>query len=121
MMVRMKTLFLYLIPLLMYASHRTIFIFYNSAGEILRAKQMDELQKDSAGLQDRDLTIHLINTATANSSIQKWHIDTTQPFTFILVGKDETEKLRSATPVSREKLFAVIDAMPMRRAEMRNN
>lgn len=41
-------------------------------------------------------------------------------FTVLLIGKDGGEKLRSRSPISPEKLNAVIDAMPMRKDEMRN-
>jgi hypothetical protein len=34
------------------------------------------------------------------------------------VGKDGGEKLSSSKPLAAEKLFATIDAMPMRRDEM---
>jgi len=40
-------------------------------------------------------------------------------FTAILVGKDGTVKHRTNTPVTPENLYALIDAMPMRRREMR--
>ena len=40
-------------------------------------------------------------------------------FAMILIGKDGGEKLRSADPIPAERLFATIDAMPMRRDEMR--
>ncbi len=40
-------------------------------------------------------------------------------FTTILVGKDGTEKYRTEEPVSAEEIFRRIDAMPMRRREMR--
>ena len=40
-------------------------------------------------------------------------------FAAILLGKDGGEKLRSATPISIERLNGTIDAMPMRRQEMR--
>jgi len=40
-------------------------------------------------------------------------------FASILVGKDGGVKLRSNAPVSAERLSNVIDAMPMRRREMR--
>ncbi len=40
-------------------------------------------------------------------------------FMVILVGKDGDEKLRQSTPLSAERLFDTIDAMPMRRREMR--
>ena len=40
-------------------------------------------------------------------------------FAAILVGKDGTEKLRHDAPIPAAKLFQTIDAMPMRRREMR--
>lgn len=36
-----------------------------------------------------------------------------------LIGKDGSVKLQSERPVSPEKLFGLIDSMPMRRAEMK--
>ena len=41
-------------------------------------------------------------------------------FAAVLVGKDGGEKFRSEGPVSPEVLFEIIDAMPMRRREMRD-
>jgi hypothetical protein len=41
-------------------------------------------------------------------------------FEILLIGKDGTVKLRSDQPVSSEDLFALIDSMPMRKREMRN-
>ena len=43
----------------------------------------------------------------------------TKSFSVVLIGKDGGEKLRRTTPLSPEELFAIVDAMPMRRAEMR--
>lgn len=40
-------------------------------------------------------------------------------FTALLIGKDGTVKRRFAQPVSTFELFTLIDAMPMRRREMR--
>ena len=40
-------------------------------------------------------------------------------FALVLVGKDGRRKLTSPRVVGREKLFTTIDAMPMRRQEMR--
>ena len=40
-------------------------------------------------------------------------------FSVVLIGKDGGEKLRRTTPLSPAELFAIVDAMPMRRAEMR--
>lgn len=40
-------------------------------------------------------------------------------FTAVLVGKDGGAKLRSAEPLGADRLFPVIDAMPMRQDEAR--
>ena len=40
-------------------------------------------------------------------------------FATVLVGRDGGEKFRSTEPVPAEKLFGLIDAMPMRRREIR--
>ena len=42
-----------------------------------------------------------------------------EPFTLVLIGKDGTEKFRSTKDVALSEIFAIIDAMPMRRQEMR--
>ena len=40
-------------------------------------------------------------------------------FAVVLVGKDGGEKFRAPAPVPMPKVFEIIDAMPMRREEMR--
>ncbi len=45
----------------------------------------------------------------------------TDRYVAVLVGKDGFEKLRAGQPILNETLFATIDAMPMRRQEMRRN
>jgi hypothetical protein len=39
--------------------------------------------------------------------------------TFVLIGKDGTEKLRK-TEIDLDEIFEVIDAMPMRKREMKD-
>lgn len=41
-------------------------------------------------------------------------------FAVTLIGKDGGEKLRRSTPLTPAELFAIVDAMPMRRAEMKS-
>ncbi len=115
----MKALLLTIIPFLMFSEHRHIYIFYSGKGNVLHTKQVEALYSDKPGLQDRDLQIHVYNTDTATAEAKQWRIDTNEPFTFLLVGKDGTEKLRSHQLVTNEKLFAIIDAMPMRKREMK--
>jgi hypothetical protein len=55
----------------------------------------------------------------ANDALRGRFGVTGNSFAAILVGKDGTEKLRHDAPVTAAKLFATIDAMPMRRREMR--
>jgi hypothetical protein len=40
-------------------------------------------------------------------------------FTVLLIGKDGGVKLRSATPLTADRIFGTIDSMPMRQQEMR--
>jgi len=42
-------------------------------------------------------------------------------FSIVLIGKDGGEKLRRTKPLTPAELFALVDAMPMRRAEMRES
>ena len=44
---------------------------------------------------------------------------TPDKFTVIVIGKDGTDKLRTHKAVTAEKLFSLIDAMPMRQSEMK--
>jgi hypothetical protein len=62
------------------------------------------LEAVSAGLQERDLRIVTQTGATV--------------FRVRLIGKDGGVKLDRSAPVDAPTLFALIDAMPMRRAEM---
>jgi hypothetical protein len=82
------------------------------------------LSKHQAGLQDRDMEIIYL---PMDKALQEDKTFLSQQFNIgpddfysILIGKDGTEKLRSTTPMETEKLFGTIDAMPMRRREMRN-
>jgi hypothetical protein len=40
-------------------------------------------------------------------------------FSVVLIGKDGGEKLRRSTPLAPADLFAIVDVMPMRQAEMK--
>ena len=41
-----------------------------------------------------------------------------EPFEVVLIGLDGGVKLRKESPLSKEDLYAIIDGMPMRRAEL---
>lgn len=118
--IYMKIVLLHLLLLLMYPGKRGLFIFYNQLGAVLKNKQLAELEKDRNGLEERDIIIHLFEKDSAKDKVKEYHIRAAKAFTIILIGKDGGEKLRFDSVLSTKKLFAAIDAMPMRKAEMKN-
>ncbi|MCJ2138049.1 DUF4174 domain-containing protein [Methylobacterium sp. J-026] len=77
---------------------------------------------DSArdGLAERDLVVLEAVGAGAEAQALRARLDlSAEGFRAVLIGKDGGAKLSSATPIAPARLFATIDAMPMRRAEMR--
>lgn len=99
-------------------NYREIWIFSADAGNASFISQKSMLT-DAPGLKERDIQVHEIFGLKSNESIFKKYKASTQNFTFILIGKDGGEKLRANEPVSLEKLYTTIDAMPMRKDEMK--
>jgi hypothetical protein len=87
-------------------------------------KQQQILQAQPAGLQDRDMEVMYILTdeiSAENKNYLAEQFNIRQSgFYAILIGKDGGEKLRSQKPMETGLIFGTIDAMPMRRQEMRN-
>lgn len=100
-------------------STRDIYIFSAEPGNASFIAQKSILI-NAAGLKERDIRVHEIVGLKANESIFKKYKASAQNFTFILFGKDSGEKLRASEPVSLEKLYKTIDAMPMRKNEMKS-
>ena len=98
-----------------WANHRMVLVFGNNP--MLVQQQLAALQKDSSGLAERDLIVKQVKPG--ESLYQTYHIIPNEPFTVILIGKDGGEKFRSSSILSTSNLFAMIDAMPMRQAEIR--
>lgn len=105
--------------------NRILLVFTEDQGNTQYQVQKEVWQLDKAGLEERDLlTFEIISGSSSDFSDEDIQFlqDTflpTSPFTLILIGKDGTEKLRSTQLLSNEKLFAIIDAMPMRKEEMK--
>jgi hypothetical protein len=117
-------LFLFLIFFLMmlintmaqYTDKRQVLIFGPAKGTQVMA-QWALLEKDSAGLRERDMFVLL--AAGEKALYQKFGVAAAEPFLILLVGKDGGEKYRSKELTNAQQLFGLVDAMPMRRAEMR--
>ncbi|MEM8890722.1 MAG: DUF4174 domain-containing protein [Bacteroidota bacterium] len=112
--------------------HRLVLLITPDENENLLQRQIDILSEDKAGLKERKLQIIHIKPAEARLllpepgklSLKKSDFERFKPgespFSFILIGLDGGVKLRRNEVVSREYLYARIDGMPMRRAEMRS-
>ena len=82
---------------------------------------MDSFAKFKKGMAERDILIEQFCLTAANRNkfiTHKIAIDT--GFTLILVGRDGGEKFRSTKLVSATTIFGIVDAMPMRIQEIKN-
>lgn len=101
--------------------NRRLLVFAPSANHKTYAQQRDLLEVHRAASGDRDLlAVSFFEDGSEESAAARSRLDVEDgAFTAVLVGKDGGEKFRSAEPVLPEKLFDLIDAMPMRRREIR--
>lgn len=94
-----------------------VLLFFVPAEEDAEWREQQQIfATDKQGLKERDLVFYKIEAQ--DELWQKYRVATEQ-FTAILVGKDGTEKLRQNEPLALARLYATIDAMPMRQREMR--
>ncbi len=110
---------------------RVVLIFAPNIKHQFLLKQTALLDKEKAGVLERDIVVlsFVYDQFVRVNNAVKPHL-ATRPFyqyfrvepneySVILFGKDGTEKLRQNTPLSINKLFSVIDAMPMRQEEIK--
>lgn len=81
------------------------------------ARQRELLAGHEAGISDRDLRVEY--PGRSPEARERYGVAASE-YAVILVGRDGGEKLRRASPISAEELFATIDEMPMRRRELRD-
>ncbi len=110
---------------------RVILLFAPEADYPNLLAQLDTLAREEAGMRERHLVTYQVLPAggkqpsgkaleadDARSLRRRFRINA-EDFVFLLIGKDGGSKLReSNATVSLERLFGLIDQMPMRRAEM---
>lgn len=113
---------------------RPVVLFASRADQETYREQLDNLREHASGVEERHIAIFRVvglgeerelsgqgpdgalEASEAQALVERFEPD--RPFTFVLVGKDTGEKLRSRDLVSIDKLFGTIDAMPMRQREM---
>ena len=111
--------------------NRPLIIFSPSQTSPELERQRLIIQDDIVGFRDRDMVVLEIVGETvqnrlgvrANASaaaFRQYYKVNRQQFRVFLIGKDGGIKLRSASAIRANRLFNLIDAMPMRKNEMRN-
>lgn len=96
-------------------NERQLLIFGKEAYPVLVQQQVALLNKESMGIKERDIVVTVVET---DNPIRKKYAVKQGVFMVLLVGKDGTEKYRTTQLVLSQQLFALVDAMPMRQAEM---
>ena len=111
---------------------RVILVFASDMQDSNLQTQLQFFEKNLDGLKERKLTVYQItpNTLKKNSvnffeknfkeNLYQKYKPNKNEFTFILIGLDGGEKMRSTKVVSLAKLFGEIDSMPMRQWEIKN-
>lgn len=113
--------------------NRLLLIFAPNQDSRDYEEQMEELNSSEEGMRDRDMRVfHLFRDGSSFGDEQyltdnsvdalynKFKVESGS-FVVLLIGKDGTEKLRKSGLLKTDKLFALIDSMPMRQREMRND
>lgn len=98
-----------------FSSNRQLLIFGKEENQLFVQKQLQLLDSATDGVKER--AIKTIVLEKDSPLLRKYQVKPGQ-FTIILIGKDGTEKYRTNKLLQIQDLFAIIDAMPMRKAEM---
>ena len=101
-----------------YASERQLLLFGMEKNPAIVDRQIQLLKVEFKAVKDRSLVITVV--PKNDPRVVKYGINSDQ-FTILLIGKDNMEKHRSNTILPADQLFAIIDAMPMRKTEMRSS
>ena len=99
---------------------RVLVISAPASGDPALRAQRDALGAHRGGLTERDLVVLEVVGDSAEARHLRAELGLPPGASrAVLVGKDGGAKLTSDEPIPPQKLFATIDAMPMRRDEMR--
>ncbi len=104
-----------------WSNKRHLYIFGLDKNAIPVERQLELLSADKQGCEEREMEIILVPDSPLRDFLQKKYQYTGDAFMLVLVGKDGYEKFRSQSIVKPEVLFSIIDAMPIRKYEIRSN
>lgn len=111
--------------------NRVLLVLSPTTGSGCVARQREALASAQAGLRERGVVVIWAagSTVTVEGGERLLDLDSRslayaygvkpgEAFQALLIGKDGTVKLRVGEPVPAERLFELIDGMPMRQREM---
>ncbi|WKN44304.1 DUF4174 domain-containing protein [Tunicatimonas pelagia] len=112
--------------------NRILLLFADTEESVIYKDQLQTLEREKSEMDDRDLLVFKVfpqKVITPEGKVMGEEIATqlrqkyrTQNNTYavVLIGKDGGQKLNQSSLLSTEKLFGIIDQMPMRRREMKD-
>ena len=109
--------------------NRVLLVFAATPQDDAYLEQTKLWQGERAGFEDRQLVVVPVFASGRKTSpeqtaqllpLMKKHGIDANTFAVVLIGKDGHDAFHSAKPVAAPAIYAVIDAMPMRRAEVKH-
>ncbi len=97
---------------------RPVIVFGSQESGAFR-QQIAIFNRASAGLRERDIVLIPV-PERGREDLRRVYSVAPGDFQVLLVGKDGGVKFRSRNVVSPQEIFRLVDAMPMRRDEMRS-
>ena len=111
--------------------NRVLLVFADAKKSDKLQKQLEILSEEKEGLKERKLQVYSFTpTFIRNNFDEDWkksnqlfkkYVDKVSDFQVFLIGLDGSVKLKQSDILTNEKLFTIIDGMPMRKRELRNN
>lgn len=98
--------------------HRVLIILAPTASDDSFATQKNAYERVRPEYNERDLVV--LTESDGEGPLHRRFNVPAEEFRVLLIGKDGHTALERSKPVSNPDLFALIDAMPMRRQEMRS-
>ena len=109
--------------------NRVILLLTDDLNNLTFKNQLAELKKDIDGMTDRKLIVYKVTPKKYSLGLEGESLWTSSeiyaetkrskaPFEIFLIGLDGGVKLHQTELLSIEKLFGIIDGMPMRRTEI---
>lgn len=109
--------------------NRVLLIMVTVKSDAMLKEQLSALRGDESGLKERKLVIYQLTPEAQKRGLKSsgaWKPSTLykqfklsdEPFEAALIGLDGEVKKQKIEPFAQKELFAIIDSMPMRKAEL---